>query len=127
MATDIGEVAKQFVDYYYQQFDSDRQNLSTLYRDNSMLTFEREPYLGTANIVGKLVGMPFKTVMHQVETFDAQPGVDGGLLVLVTGRLLVDRDVDPDARPMSYTQAFQLLPEGGSFYVYNDIFRLVYA
>jgi hypothetical protein len=27
---------------------------------------------------------------------------------------------------MSYTQTFQLLPEGGNFYVFNDIFRLVY-
>lgn len=28
---------------------------------------------------------------------------------------------------MSYTQVFTLLPDGsGSWYVYNDIFRLVY-
>jgi hypothetical protein len=28
---------------------------------------------------------------------------------------------------MSYTQVFQLLPDGaGSYYVFNDIFRLVY-
>jgi hypothetical protein len=28
---------------------------------------------------------------------------------------------------MSYTQSFQLLPDGaGSYYVFNDIFRLVY-
>jgi hypothetical protein len=29
---------------------------------------------------------------------------------------------------MSYTQSFQLLPDGsGSYYVFNDVFRLVYA
>lgn len=28
---------------------------------------------------------------------------------------------------MSYTQVFQLLPEAGSYYVFNDVFRLVYA
>lgn len=29
---------------------------------------------------------------------------------------------------MSYTQAFQLQPDGqGSYYVFNDIFRLVYS
>ena len=28
---------------------------------------------------------------------------------------------------MSYTQTFQLLPsEGGGYYVFNDVFRLVY-
>lgn len=29
---------------------------------------------------------------------------------------------------MSYTQAFQLMPDGaGSYFVFNDIFRLIYA
>lgn len=29
---------------------------------------------------------------------------------------------------MNYTQAFQLLPDGqGSYYVFNDIFRLIYG
>jgi len=27
---------------------------------------------------------------------------------------------------MSYSQTFQLLPESGNYYVFNDIFRLVY-
>jgi Nuclear transport factor 2 (NTF2) domain len=36
--------------------------------------------------------------------------------------------VDAEQKPMSYTQMFQLLPDGaGSYYVYNDVFRLVYA
>ena len=29
---------------------------------------------------------------------------------------------------MNYSQAFQLLPDGqGSFFVFNDVFRLVYG
>lgn len=27
---------------------------------------------------------------------------------------------------MSYCQTFQLLPDNGNYYVFNDIFRLVY-
>lgn len=27
---------------------------------------------------------------------------------------------------MSYVQTFQLLPDGGSYFVFNDVFRLVY-
>ena len=27
---------------------------------------------------------------------------------------------------MSYSQVFQLLPEGGSYYVFNDVFKLVF-
>jgi hypothetical protein len=60
-------------------------------------------------------------------------------VVLVTGELLVSASpvadgaltrsqVDAEQKPMSYTQVFQLLPDGaGSYYVFNDVFRLVYA
>ena len=27
---------------------------------------------------------------------------------------------------MSYSQVFQLLPEGSSYYVFNDVFKLVF-
>ncbi|KAH7021016.1 nuclear transport factor 2 domain-containing protein [Microdochium trichocladiopsis] len=123
MAQNFEEVAKQFVEYYYNQFDSDRTGLSALYRDGSMLTFESSASFGVATIVEKLVSLPFQKVKHQVSTLDAQPSVSGGVLVLVTGQLLVDEE----QRPMNYTQTFQLMPDGGSFYVLNDLFKLVYG
>ena len=33
--------------------------------------------------------------------------------------------VDDEQRPLNYTQTFQLLQEGGSYYVFNDVFRLL--
>lgn len=54
---------------------------------------------------------------------DAQPSVtEGGIVVLVTGALMVD----DQPQPMSFVQYFTLLPEGGTYYVFNDMFRLVY-
>ncbi|KAI1256317.1 Nuclear transport factor 2 [Eutypa lata] len=79
--------------------------------------------MGAQSIVEKLVSLPFLKVKHQVGTLDAQPGVNGGVFVLVTGQLLVDEE----ERPMNYSQAFQLVPEGGSFFVYNDIFKLIFG
>lgn len=36
--------------------------------------------------------------------------------------------VDEEQKPMSYTQSFQLLPDDqGSYFVFNDIFRLIYS
>ena len=43
-------------------------------------------------------------------------------MVLVTGALMVD----DQPQPMSYVQTFTLLLEGGTYYVFNDMFRLVY-
>ena len=64
-------------------------------------------------------------MQHQVVTIDAQPSnpQQGPLLVSVTGRLLVDDETNP----MHFSQTFQLVPDGGSFYVFNDIFRLNYG
>jgi hypothetical protein len=89
--------------------------------------------------------LPFQKVEHQVSTLDAQPASDAGaILVMVTGALLVGSaslhfgtyrfssltwvQVDEEKKPISYSQVFHLLPDGaGSYYVFNDIFRLVYA
>lgn len=86
-------------------------------------------------------GLPFDKIEHRVDTLDAQPSNEqGGVLVLVTGALLVRNNhlrcrysqltvlsqIDEEQKPMNYTQTFQLMPEGGSFFVFNDIFKLVY-
>ncbi|EAU35025.1 nuclear transport factor 2 [Aspergillus terreus NIH2624] len=122
---DFQSIAQQFVTFYYQTFDSNRQGLAGLYRDQSMLTFETSSVQGVAGIIEKLVSLPFQKVAHQVGTLDAQPSnTEGGILVMVTGALLVDEE----QKPMNYTQSFQLLPDGqGSYFVFNDIFRLVYG
>ncbi|DAA78319.1 TPA_exp: Uncharacterized protein A8136_4295 [Trichophyton benhamiae CBS 112371] len=122
---DFAQVAKQFVEFYYQTFDENRGNLRSLYRDQSMLTFETTSIQGAAAILEKLTSLPFKKVAHQVATLDAQPSNEnGGIMVMVTGALLVD---DSPA-PMNYSQTFQLLPDGaGSYFVFNDVFRLVYG
>ncbi|KAL9112161.1 MAG: hypothetical protein Q9227_003538 [Pyrenula ochraceoflavens] len=122
---DFQAIAKQFVEFYYKTFDSDRQQLASLYRDASMLTFEANPVQGSAGIVQKLAELPFQKVAHRVDSMDAQPtggSPQDGIVVLVTGALLVDEE----QRPMSYTQMFHLKPDGQTFFVFNDIFRLVY-
>ncbi|KAF4339391.1 nuclear transport factor 2 [Fusarium beomiforme] len=125
MAGNFEEVAKQFVEYYYNTFDSDRSGLAALYRDNSMLTFESASVLGAQSITEKLTSLPFEKVKHQVSTLDAQPSNDqGGVIILITGALLVDEE----QRPMNFSQSFQLArDQSGTYFVYNDIFKLVFG
>jgi hypothetical protein len=41
---------------------------------------------------------------------------------------VICNQVDEEQRPMNYSQAFQLLPDGqGSYYIFNDIFKLVFG
>jgi hypothetical protein len=65
-------IAKEFVNFYYSTFDRNRQELASLYKQHSMLSFEGQTFLG-AQIVEKLVSLPFQKVQHQVVTVDAQP------------------------------------------------------
>ncbi|KAI6714606.1 nuclear transport factor 2 [Diplocarpon mali] len=99
---DFENVAKQFTEFYYNQFDQDRKQLAPLYRDNSMLTFESSSIAGAAGI-SNVSGNDWLT-----RTFYFQ--------------------VDDEQRPMNYSQTFQLLPDGaGSYFIFNDIFKLVFG
>ncbi|KAI4154073.1 MAG: hypothetical protein LQ340_001913 [Diploschistes diacapsis] len=73
--------------------------------------------------LGFLISLPFGNIKHKVDTLDAQPsGTNGEILVIVTGALLVDEE----QKPMSYVQVFNLQRDETNYYVYNDIFKLVY-
>jgi hypothetical protein len=76
---------------------------------------------------------------------DAQPGPNGGIMILVCGQLLVREhndsllarlmresrfltltQVDEEQNPLPFTQAFQLCQDAaGGWFVFNDIFKLV--
>jgi len=121
---DIDALAKQFSDFYYNTFDSDRTLLTNLYRPQSLLTFEASKYEGAQNITEKLVSLPFQKVAHRVSTLDAQPnGMGNGAIVMVTGELLIDEETNPQR----FSQVFHLAQDGDSFFVLNDIFRLNYS
>lgn len=89
-----------------------------------MLTFESSQMQGARNIIEKLTSLPFQKVQHRISTLDAQPASEAGdVLVMVTGELLIDEEQNPQR----YSQVFHLMPENGSYFVLNDIFRLNYA
>lgn len=122
---DINAIAQQFTTFYYSAFDTNRSSLASLYRNESMLTFEGLPIQGATAILEKLRGLPFAKVEHKVTTLDAQPSspTAASLIVNVTGLLVVD----DSPNPLQFSQVFQLIPDGSSYYVLNDIFRLNYG
>ncbi|KAI9164400.1 Nuclear transport factor 2 [Blastocladiella emersonii ATCC 22665] len=125
MAADPKAVAKQFVDYYYQIFDTNRAGLRQLYREHSMMSFEGTDLQGVNAIMNKLENLPFSQIQHRVLSVDAQPSnpTAGSLLIIVTGQLLTNGE----SQPLFYCQTFQLIPENNSFWIYNDVFRLNYG
>jgi hypothetical protein len=82
------QVGKQFVEHYYQTFDSQRANLGALYSAESMLSYEGEQFLGSASIMEKLNQLP--SVQHKIITFDAQPSFNNAIIAFVSGDLVID-------------------------------------
>jgi hypothetical protein len=122
---DPDSVAKAFVEHYYTLFDANRAGLASLYQEGSMLTFEGQKIQGSQNIVAKLTSLPFQQCQHSITTVDCQPsGSAGGMLVFVSGNL----QLSGEQHALKFSQMFHLMPTPqGSFYVFNDIFRLNYA
>jgi hypothetical protein len=123
---DPDTLSKAFVEHYYTTFDTNRPALAGLYQEGSMLTFEGQKYMGAGAISSKLNGLPFQECKHRVSTVDCQPsGHAGGVLVFVSGNLALQGE----DHVLKFSQMFHILPtpQGNSFFVFNDIFRLNYA
>ncbi|KAI9325519.1 hypothetical protein DFJ73DRAFT_666682 [Zopfochytrium polystomum] len=124
---DIHAVAKQFTEYYYGVFDSNRAGLLPLYRDYSMMTYESKQVSGAQQIVQYLVERPFQAIQHVITTVDVQPShpSQGSILITVMGQLKVRRGeaAASTTTPHGFMQVFNLYPEGpGQYFVYNGQF-----
>lgn len=89
--------AQAFTDHYYPTFDQNRGALASLYSDQSVLCFEGQKVQGTQAIVAKLTSLPFQRCQHKVTSLDSHAVPSGGVLVFVTGQLLV-RALQPSRR-----------------------------
>ena len=126
MNPQFDSIGRQFVDHYYKTFDTNRSQLGALYGANSMLSFENEQFQGPDNIMKKLTSLNFTQVQHQIVTTDCQPNpTNNGVLVLVTGTLIVDGG----STPLKYAQSFHIVPSpsGSGYFCLNDMFRLNYG
>jgi len=116
------EVAKAFVEHYYQTFDANVEGLSSLYSASSNLTFEGTQVTGVEPIMAKLrsVGQ----VKHDPKSMDVQPSSSANaILIFVTGSIRIGGD-----NPLHYCEMFQLVSTGpGAYYVHNNVFRLNYG
>jgi hypothetical protein len=124
-SSDYTAIAQNFATFYYQMYSANRASLAQLYRANSMMTFEGTQIMGVQNIMERLNGLPQMAMPPTIDTLDTQPtGTTGSILVCVTGRMQLDPGM-PDG--IRFSETFHLVPEGGNYFVHNDIFRLNYG
>uniref|UniRef100_A0A0N5AZF3 NTF2-related export protein n=1 Tax=Syphacia muris TaxID=451379 RepID=A0A0N5AZF3_9BILA len=123
---DYDQIGNAFTAHYYSKFDVNdptvrTTGLSDLYDpENSYMTFEGVQSRGRDAILQRFAGLTFKNIQRAITKIDCQPLPDGSILVAIIGQLKTDDD------PIqSYNQFFILRPAAGSFFISNEIFRLV--
>ena len=116
---DFHTIGGQFCEHYYKTFSENRQDLADLYTDDSMLTHEGKPFKGLQNIIQHLTDLP--QIKHNIDTFDAQPTVNDGILCMING----DMYIENEQNPLKFAQTFHL-QKGGKldYFCLNDFFRV---
>mmetsp|Transcript_49867 Transcript_49867/g.55675 ORF Transcript_49867/g.55675 Transcript_49867/m.55675 type:complete len:124 (+) Transcript_49867:87-458(+) len=118
------EVAKAFTAHYYAMRESgDAGQLSGLFNEKSMMTFEGVQIMGGPAIIAKMTSIG--RVKHVVKTTDVQPSPDGqSIIIFVTG----NATMMGQENAIHFSEHFLLMPSGpGQYFVNNNIFRLNYG
>ena len=116
------DLAKEFLNTYYNVMMNDRQNLINFYLDQSTLNYEGTTYRGLKEINDKFESFSFKTINFHMENFDVKEStVQGGLVITLNGQLQFD-----GTDTFSFSQSFHLLPNGSNYYVHEELFEFVF-
>ncbi|XP_060100094.1 nuclear transport factor 2-like isoform X1 [Heteronotia binoei] len=113
------QIGTSFIQLYYQQFDTSREQLGAFYTDASCLSWEGQQFQGKTAIMEKLMRLPFQKIQHNITSQDHQPTPDNCILSMVVGQLKVDDDP-----VMGFHQMFVLKNINDKWICSNDIFRL---
>ncbi|CAD5206684.1 unnamed protein product [Bursaphelenchus okinawaensis] len=120
------QIGNALIQIYYSKFDvgdgaTRAAGLQDLYDpEGSIMTFEGTQVRGRQAILEKFSSLPFNNIQRAVTKVDCQPLADGSVAISVFGQLKTDED------PVnSFTQFFVLKPNGESFFIANEIFRLM--
>jgi len=117
---DFVELGLQFAQLYYSKFDVNRESVLEHYHPQALMTFEDNQGQGHDQLrVIITEKMKFQKIQHAVTKIDSQPTYDGGVIVVVSGRLKTDEDP-----PHAFSQTFVLRPDNNNMLITHDVFRL---
>ena len=114
-------LAKAFTGSYYNQFNTNKANLRSFYRPESMLTFTGNPCQGPDAIIAQFSSLPPCTA--NVLSVAAQENkVTKGAIIVVNGDLQLT-----SGGKTKFVETFFLNPvdgAAGQFFILNHIFRI---
>ena len=119
---DIEQTTTAFIQQYYTWFDdpAQRHQLSNLYNDTSLMTFEGKQINGFDKIMEMFGSLPLQKVIRVISNVDCQSMSDGRIIANVAGQLQTN-----DAPLMLFKQTFVLCITDERCFIQHDIFRII--
>lgn len=119
-------VGNAFVQKYYNHLYESPAQVHRFYLEDSVLgrpgsDGEMVSVNSLKAINEQIMAFDYENTKIQILTADSQASYKNGVVTLVTGLLTVK-----DGERMRFSQSFFLVPQKGSYFVLNDVFRYVY-
>ncbi|VVA91234.1 unnamed protein product [Arabis nemorensis] len=118
-------VGNVFVQKYYNHLYEKPAEVHKFYHEDSVLgrpgsDGEMVSVKSLKAVDEQIMSFDYENSKIQILTADSQASYKNGVLTLVTGLLTVK-----DGERMRFSQSFFLVPQNGSYFVLNDVFRYV--
>ncbi|CAN8305294.1 unnamed protein product [Cochlearia groenlandica] len=116
-------IGNAFVQKYYNHLYESPAEVHRFYLEDSVLgrpgsDGEMVSVKSLKAINEQIMSFDYENSKIQILTADSQPSYKNGVVTLVTGLLTVK-----DGERMRFSQSFFLVPQKGSYFVLNDVFR----
>ncbi|XP_071957794.1 nuclear transport factor 2-like [Antedon mediterranea] len=112
-------LAQQFTGYFYEKFQSNREQLAPLFEETSTMTFEGACFKGREQIMAKLMSLPMN-MQRILSTADCQALDNTFFIVFIVGQVKSDDD-----HPHGFAETFLLKNVNGQISIMNSFFRLI--
>lgn len=116
------QTAEKFIAVFYDSLDKRRHQMSRLYLDNAIMTWNGNGIRGEENIQKFIEDLP--AMEHSVLTLGAQPVIDDAVINQKTLLLLVSGLIKMSNSSKPFQQTFVVTAQDDKWKIVNDCFRI---
>jgi hypothetical protein len=113
------DIGKQFVDQFYNNFNSNVKTSYQFYNDNAYLTFNDNEY-GGVNAIKNLYNS-FGAIQHFITNINYQP-IDNNILIIAKGYIIKSKTFNSKKEIHEYHETIVLSMMSGNWEIINHIF-----
>lgn len=118
-------IAGEFIQWYYGNYNTSKEVLSTVYNEGSIVTIQDREFCGLNQRTGGLVCMEemlsdrLKDIVKEPKNFRAQRSLANTILILVHGEMKMGKD---EHFKIPFLEVFLLGSESGNYFIINQVF-----